>query len=127
MKRLLGILAVAGLFAVTGCNKTKCWNCECDIAVNRVSSWSEVDNTTGVTTTGSTESNEEASSSQNPACEGDEIVLGSSNMHFVAAENMDGTHTYVDTEVYVDDNGWSTTTTTTLRTTTYTCSCSEVD
>lgn len=62
------------------------------------------------------------SSTINPACDGDKVWLGN---HQIDSGNIDGTHTYVDTNVDVSDNTWDngTTTQTGETTTTYTCTC----
>lgn len=128
MKKLASLVAIAGLFAVTGCNKIPCWNCSCDMTQNTVSTVRSVENVGGATTTVINENDAEATSTYNPACEGDQITVGGvQGNHSIEAENMDGTHTYVDTNTNEVDNGFSTVTTTNVTTTTFACACSEVD
>ncbi|MFT4681345.1 MAG: hypothetical protein ACI9FU_001865 [Granulosicoccus sp.] len=127
MKRITLFAAVAGMFAMTGCSSVQCWNCSCDTTQTTVSTASSVENVGGATTTVITENDATATSTFNPTCAGDMISIGSSGSHAIESENMDGTHTYVDTSTDEFDNGFSTVTTTNVTTTTFVCACTEVD
>ena len=119
MKKLASLVVIAGLFAVTGCNK--CLNCNCDMTQTTTQTTVTTDGVGGSDTVINTNTNT-GSSSVNPACDGDRVMLDN---HQIDSGNINGTHTYVDTGVNVSDNLWDngTTTTTTETTTTYTCTC----
>jgi hypothetical protein len=119
MKKLMSLAVVAGLFAATGCNK--CLNCDC--------TWDMTQTVTTVTTDGVGGSDTvintgtgNGSTAIDGVCDGDDVMI---NNHMIAAGNIDGSHTYTDTNVDVQDNFLNngTTTTTTETTTTYSCTC----
>ncbi len=127
MKKITLFAAVAGMFAISGCSSVQCWNCDCDMTQNTVQTVRSVENVGGATTTVINEFDAEANSTYNPTCAGDQITIGGQGNHSIEAENMDGTHTYVDTNTNENDNGFSTVTTTNVVTTTFACTCTEVD
>jgi len=120
MKRLASLVMIAGLFATTGC--IKCKSCDCPVTQTTKVTTVVTDGIGGIDTdinsgvsTGST--------SISSVCNGDQVWLSAG--HMVDAGNVDGTHTYVNTEVDVSDNFFDngTTTATSETTTTYECSC----
>ena len=120
MKKLASIALAIGLFTATGCNK--CLNCDCTFTTTQTTTTVTTDGLGGSDTVINTDTGN-ASNSMSGVCDGDEVLL--QNGHFVDSGNIDGTHTYTDTNVNVQDNflNSGTTTTTTVTTTTYNCTC----
>ena len=123
MKKLAFMTFAVGLFAITGCNNVKCYNCDC--------TWNMTETTTtttdfgnGTTDTDIATNTDSGSNSINSVCDNDEVNLDGS--HLIDAGNVDGTHTYTDENFFNQNLGGGVTINgNTITSMTYTCSCSD--